>query len=178
MSAELVVFGILAVAAVLGALAVVLPPFGRNPLHAAIALLTTFTCVAGLMVLLSAHLIAVLQVLVYAGAVMVLFTFIIMLLNLRREDLGGFRITAWKVVGVIAVVAVAVKLGVLVAAGLSAYDAASASVAVANDFGGVKSVGMALLTTYLVPFEATSLLLLVAIVGALVVARRGDGGAE
>jgi len=178
MSAELVVFGILAVAAVLGALAVVLPPFGRNPLHAAIALLTTFTCVAGLMVLLSAHLIAVLQVLVYAGAVMVLFTFIIMLLNLRREDLGGFRITAWKVVGVIAVVAVAVKLGVLVAAGLSAYDAASASVVVANDFGGVKSVGMALLTTYLVPFEATSLLLLVAIVGALVVARRGDGGAE
>jgi NADH-quinone oxidoreductase subunit J len=177
MSAEMVVFWILAVASVLGAVAVILPPFGRNPLHAAIALLATFTCVAGLMVLLSAHLVAVLQVLVYAGAVMVLFTFIIMLLNLRKEDLVGTRITAWKVVGVAAMIALSIKMGVLLSAGLNGFDTAGAVATVSSDFGGIRSVGKALLTIYLVPFEATSLLLLVAIVGALVVARRKDGGA-
>jgi len=177
MSAEQVVFWILAVASVLGALAVVLPPFGRNPLHAAIALLVTFTALAGLMVLLSAHLVAVLQVLVYAGAVMVLFTFVVMLLNLRHQDLVGYRVTAWKVVGVAAMIALAVKVGIVLAAGLAGFDDPAGAAVVATDFGGVKSVGRDLLTTYLVPFEATSLLLLVAIVGALVVARRRDGGA-
>jgi NADH-quinone oxidoreductase subunit J len=178
MTAEFVVFWILAVASVAGALAVVLPPFGRNPLHAAIALLITFTCLAGLMVLLSAHLVAVLQILVYAGAVMVLFTFVVMMLNLRRQDLAGFRITAWKVVGVIALVALSVKIGILLVAGLSGFDNVSASAPITNDFGGIRTVGRSLLTTYLVPFEATSLLLLVAIVGALIVARRRDGGAS
>lgn len=177
MTAELVVFWILAVASVAGALAVVLPPFGRNPLHAAIALLITFTCLAGLMILLSAHLVAVLQILVYAGAVMVLFVFVVMLLNLRRQDLMGYRVTAWKVVGVAAMLALSVKVGIVMTAGLGAFDNAGAAAVVGNDFGGVREVGRSLLTTYLVPFEATSLLLLVAIVGALVVARRRDGGA-
>ena len=177
MTAEMVVFWVLAVASVAGALAVVLPPFGRNPLHAAVALLVTFTSLAGLMVLLSAHLVAVLQVLVYAGAVMVLFTFVVMLLNLRSQDLSGYRITAWKVVGVAAMIALSVRMGIVLTAGLSAFDDPATAAQVANDFGSVKSVGRDLLTTYLVPFEATSLLLLVAIVGAVIVARRRDGGA-
>ncbi len=177
MTAQMVVFWILAVTSVAGALAVVLPPFGRNPLHAAVALLITFTSLAGLMVLLSAHLVAALQVLVYAGAVMVLFTFVVMLLNLRRQDLTGYRITAWKAVGVAAMIALSVKMGIALTAGLSAFDDPATAAQVANDFGGVKAVGRDLLTTYLVPFEATSLLLLVAIVGAVIVARRRDGGA-
>lgn len=175
MDAELVVFGILAVASLLGALAVIVPPFGRNPLHAAVALLATFSCLAGLMVLLAAHLVAVLQVLVYAGAVMVLFIFVILLLNLRHEDLGGWKVTPWKVLGTAAVVALSVKLGIALAAALSPLDGQAATVPAA--FGQVREVGGDLLMTYLVPFEATSFLLLVAIIGALSVARRRDGGA-
>ena len=100
--AEQIVFYVLGGLTVLGALAVIVPPFARNPLHAAVALLATFSLLAGLFVMLSAHLLAVLQILVYAGAVMVLFIFVIMLLNLRREDLGGFRVTSWKILGGVA----------------------------------------------------------------------------
>jgi NADH-quinone oxidoreductase subunit J len=176
MDAELIVFVILAAASLLGALAVIVPPFGRNPLHAAVALLATFSALAGLMVLLAAHLVAVLQVLVYAGAVMVLFIFVILLLNLRREDFGAFKATPWKVVGAAAVVALSVKLGIALSASLAPLDA-DAPPALQAGFGQVREVGGDLLMNYLVPFEATSFLLLVAIIGALAVARRRDGGA-
>ena len=177
MTAELVVFYALAALVAISALCVVVPPFARNPLHAAMALLIALFGLSGIYVLLSAHLVAVLQVLVYAGAVMVLFTFVVMLLNLRPQDLSGYRVTAWKGVGVAAMIALAVKMGIVLTAGLSAFDDPATAAQVANDFGSVKSVGRDLLTTYLVPFEATSLLLLVAIVGAVIVARRRDGGA-
>jgi len=172
MSGELVAFWVLAAGAVAGALCVVLPPFGRNPLHAAIALLATLACVAGVFVLLSAHLVAVLQVLVYVGAVMVLFTFVVLLLNLRREEFIGARVTPYKVAGVAAAAFIGVKvLAALVAAGAGtqAVDLTNPGLA---DFGGIRDVGRELVTTYLFPFELTSLLLLVAILGAVLIARR------
>src|SRR3977135_465481 len=75
----------------------------RNPVYAAMSLVGAFFFLAGIYVLLSAHLIAILQVMVYAGAVMVLFVFVIMLLNLKDEELGEQRITAWKGIGLAAV---------------------------------------------------------------------------
>ena len=172
MDAEQVVFYLLATLTVAGAACVVLPPFGRNPLHAAVALLVTFFFLSGLFVLLSAHLVAVLQVLVYAGAVMVLFTFVVMLLSLRPSDLTGPRPTAWKVLGALAGIALVAKLAVTVASALEdAYVADISNPALAG-FGGVRDVGGNLLMTYLFPFELTAVLLLVAVVGALVVARR------
>src|SRR3954467_6595518 len=90
---ETVFFWIFAVLTVAFSAQVVLR---RNPVHAAISLVGAFFFLAGIYVLLAAHLIAILQVMVYAGAVMVLFVFVIMLLNLKEEELGHERLTAWK----------------------------------------------------------------------------------
>src|SRR3989440_2545967 len=77
----------------------------RNPIYGALSLVGCFFFLAGIYLLLSAHLIAILQVMVYAGAVMVLFVFVIMLLNLKEEELGEQRITLWKGIGALSVVA-------------------------------------------------------------------------
>ena len=109
--------------------------------------------------LLSAHLLAFMQILVYAGAVMVLFLFVIMLLSLGDEHLEAEKQKAMQVMGGLGAVA-------LVALVASAFrEVADVPI------GTVKAVGRVLFTQYLLPFEATSLLLLVAIVGAVVVAK-------
>src|SRR6266481_1084715 len=76
----------------------------RNPVHAAMSLVACFFFLAGVYLLLSAHLIAILQVMVYAGAVMVLFVFVILLLNLKDEELGEAKFGPWKAIGALAVV--------------------------------------------------------------------------
>ena len=166
--AELVVFWFLATAAVLCALAVILPPFGRNPIHAAMSLIGCLFSLAGLYVLLAAHLLAALQVIVYAGAIMVLFTFVIMLLNLEDRELGEIRFTTAKWVGVAAVAMVFAKIVKVLGAATPLVTAAQ----LPADFGGVKSVGRLLLQDFLLPFELVSILLLVAIVGAVILAKR------
>ena len=163
MTAETVMFWVLAVPLVVTALGVVV---ARSPVYAAMNLVAAFFFMAGLYVLLTAHLIAFMQVLVYAGAVMVLFLFVIMLISLGDEHLFPARKTGMQYLGVLGAVALS---SVLVAA------IAKANFGPARDlsptFGTVKAVGAVLFTEYLLPFEATSLLLLVAIVGAVVVAK-------
>jgi NADH-quinone oxidoreductase subunit J len=168
--AESVFFWIFAVGLVFFGAQVVLR---RNPVYAAISLVGAFFFLAGIYVLLSAHLIAILQVIVYAGAVMVLFVFVIMLLNLKEEELGRERITAWKIVGGLSIVA---AVGLISWLALSrAYPGGPgldlAVSGAATGFGSVKSVGRALYLASVLPFEITSLLLTVAIVGAVVVAK-------
>jgi NADH-quinone oxidoreductase subunit J len=131
-------------------------------------LVAAFFFLAGLYVLLTAHLIAFMQVLVYAGAVMVLFLFVIMLLSLGDEHLvrePSKRAMQW--VGVVGAVALALVIAFAIQQAVP--DVAAASVD--GYFGTVKAVGRVLFTDFLLPFEATSLLLLVAIVGAVVVAK-------
>jgi NADH-quinone oxidoreductase subunit J len=144
----------------------------RNPAHAAMSLVACFFFLAGVYVLLSAHLIAILQVMVYAGAVMVLFVFVIMLLNLKEEELGKERVTVWKGIGGLAV---AGAVGLIVVYALrTAYGGPVRDLAVeqlSTGFGGVKAVGRALYLFSILPFEVTSLLLTVAVVGAVVVAK-------
>jgi NADH-quinone oxidoreductase subunit J len=143
--------------------------FARSPINSAMSLVATFFFLAGLYVLLWAHTVAVLQVLVYAGAIMVLFLFVIMLLNLGEAAVGGPRLSASRALGGLAALGVFVVLAValtrleLVAAPLSGERAAT--------FGTLGSLGMRIYTQWLLPFEATSLLLLVAMVGAVVVAK-------
>ena len=161
--AELIVFWLFAIPLVASALGVVV---ARNPVNAAMSLVAAFFFLAGIYVLLVAHLVAFLQVLVYAGAIMVVFLFVIMLLALHEEDLKPARLKAmqWAAVfggfGVLAVLATAIR-----DSGILHWKS------VAPDFGTVRAVGRLLFTQYLLPFEATSLLLLVAIVGAVVVAK-------
>ena len=162
-TAEQITFVVFAVPLVLTAIGVVT---SKSPMYAAMNLVAAFFFMAGIYVLLSAHLIAFMQILVYAGAVMVLFLFVIMLLSLGNEDQEQERPRAMQLLGA----AGAFGLVLLVAyATRETMDASSA--VVAADFGTVKAVGRVLFTQYLLPFEATSLLLLVAIVGAVVVAK-------
>ena len=165
MTAEKILFLVFAIPLVATALGVLL---SRNPVYAAMNLVAAFFFLAGLYVLLTAHLIAFMQVLVYAGAVMVLFLFVIMLLSLGDEHLvrePSKRAMQW--VGVVGAVALALVIAFAIQQAVP--DVAAASVD--GFFGTVKAVGRVLFTDFLLPFEATSLLLLVAIVGAVVVAK-------
>ena len=162
--AEMVVFWIFAVPLLATAAGVVV---ARNPVNAAISLVAAFFFLAGIYILLLAHLLAFLQVLVYAGAIMVVFLFVIMLLTTSDDGFGKSRVKVMQVggfLGAAGVLAVIVKAIMdLPARGMPVVPA---------DFGTVKAVGRLLYTQYLLPFEATSLLLLVAIVGAVVVAKQ------
>jgi len=165
---ETVFFWIFAVLTVVLAGQVVLR---RNPAHAAVSLVGAFFFLAGIYVLLAAHLIAILQVMVYAGAVMVLFVFVIMLLNLKEEELGHERLTAWKIIGGASIV-ITVGLIAFLALGNAYPTGLLRDMARTQPgFGSVKGVGQALYIASVLPFEVTSLLLTVAIVGAVVVAK-------
>lgn len=164
-TAELVMFWVFAVPLVATSIGVIL---SRSPVYAAMNLVAAFFFMAGLYVLLTAHLIAFMQVLVYAGAVMVLFLFVIMLLSLGDEHLFKERRAAMQYLGGLGALGV---LAVLVSAIARAKEGSDTPARLDATFGTVKAVGNVLFTEYLLPFEATSLLLLVAIVGAVVVAK-------
>jgi NADH-quinone oxidoreductase subunit J len=162
-TAEQVLFWIFAIPLMASAAGVIM---ARNPVYAAMSLVSAFFWLAGIYVLLTAHLLAFVQIIVYAGAIMVLFLFVVMLLSLTDAELGLEKITALKVVGI---VGTAGLLSLLVTA--IAQSGPRGMRAVGEDFGTVRAVGRILFTQYLLPFEATSVLLLVAIVGAVVVAK-------
>jgi len=138
--------------------------FHRNPMSSAIYLVVTMLCLAGLYALLAGPFVAVIQVLVYAGAVMVLMLFVIMMLNLREETLqreGSTR--AWLVAGVIGLALVLFLVPPFPRTPVGTPPAA---------FGTIEDVGSKLFTVYMLPFELTSVLLLIAIIGAVILAKR------
>ncbi len=138
----------------------------RNPVYAAMNLVAAFFCLAGIYVLLVAHLIAFMQILVYAGAVMVLFLFVIMLISLGDEHLVKERYRGMQLLGALGAIGMLAVLTWAIT-GVASSERAGLT----PDFGTVKAVGRVIFTQYLLPFEATSLLLLAAIVGAVVVAK-------
>ncbi len=169
MNIELVLFGAFALLTLLSAGLVI---FAKSPISSAMALVATFFFLAGIYVLLWAHTVAVLQVLVYAGAIMVLFLFVIMLLNLGEAQISeGSGLTVSRVVGG---AAAAGLLGVLAVAIWKVPTQASGFTgqqAVSTGFGTLAAIGQVIYTQWLLPFEAVSLLLLVGMVGAVVVAK-------
>ena len=166
-----VLFFVFAAVAVGGAFGVV---FGRSPVASLLFMVMTLSSVAGIYVLLEAHFLAAVQVIVYAGAIMVLFMFVIMLLNLGHEyqrDLrtGLFSLVAFVVSGAIAGL-LARRFGG--ASDVFTFlDGADAIDAALVEKGAVGVIAEPLFTTYVVPFEITGILLLVAIVGALALAK-------
>jgi NADH-quinone oxidoreductase subunit J len=145
-----------------------------NPVASALWLIVTLFSLAALFVLLDAQFIAVLQVLVYAGAIMVLFLFVIMLLNLGRPGPTDRKGPVGLAVGLLLAGALLVQLGVVPLTGPApALRLAPGAMArAAAEQGLVPVVARPLFDTYLVPFELTSVLLLAAIVGAVVLAKR------
>jgi len=170
---ELFFFGLFGGIAVATAAYVVI---ARSPVNSAVSLVGTVLSLAGIYVLLNAHFLAVIQVLVYAGAIMVLFLFVIMLLNLRDEDLGEPRVNAFKVLSVMFVGWITVVHLMRMFLSAESPTPGPATIvdnsAIAAEWGGLESVGRVLMSDYALPFEITSVLLLVAMIGALIIARR------
>jgi NADH-quinone oxidoreductase subunit J len=141
----------------------------RNPVMSAIYLIGNFFSLAALYLLLHAQLLAVLQIAIYTGAIMVLVIFVIMLLNLGDEAHLMGRITFKAGAGIALVCGLLLEIFYIVFVSRSPVSAAPLGV---SDLGTVESLGSALFSKFLLPFELTSILLLAAIVGAVVLARK------
>jgi NADH-quinone oxidoreductase subunit J len=148
----------------------------RNTVHSVLFLVANFLCVAVVYVALNAEFLAVIQVLVYAGGIVVLYLFVVMLVNLKRAPEAQIDPRRRSRLGFAAGVAVLVELSAILV-----YSAARqtsvvlpASQAARTAAGNTERVGLLLYTDYLVPFEVASMLLLVAMIGAIVLARKPE----
>jgi NADH-quinone oxidoreductase subunit J len=166
MTTELMVFVLLAATGTFSAAMMVTR---RNPVHSVLYLLVTFFSVAGVYVLLHAEFVAAVQVLVYAGGIMVLFLFVILLVDVGRVEAFRGASKGHIVVSTVLTALVVVPVGLYT---LGARSGPSpSSVALVADGGNLETVAMSLFRHYLLPFEVISILLLVALVGAVILAR-------
>ncbi|RMH43453.1 MAG: NADH-quinone oxidoreductase subunit J [Deltaproteobacteria bacterium] len=142
----------------------------RNLVAATMGLVGTFFAIAAVYVMLFAHFLAAIQVLVYAGAVMVLFVFVVMILNREEDEPWALSGLAGKGVATVALVYLLVRVGQVL---WRVREAAPAALEAVNghEFGTTRALGSTLFRSYLFPFEAVSVVLLVAVVGAIAVAR-------
>ncbi len=155
----------------------------RNPIYSALSLLIMFFHVAGLYVTLRAEFLAAVQVIVYAGAILVLYLFVVMLLNVKRED----RYHPQFLLGTLLGLTLLTEGLLLVFRGTvpeqpasvpAATGATQAGSSVLPLVGNTETIGEVLFSTYLYPFEIASLILLVAMIGAIVLAKKDIGGRE
>jgi NADH-quinone oxidoreductase subunit J len=167
---ETILFYVFGGVAVLSALFVILQ---RNVVHSAMFLAVTLLSVAGIFLTLHAEFLAGVQVIVYVGGILVLFVFVIMLIALRQAATERQFNRQWTVAVVTAAVLV-VEFAYVIYKGKGSFvlPPAAAAPAVISVSGNSEQVGVALYTTYLLPFEIASILLLVAIVGAVVLAKK------
>ena len=157
-------FGILSFLAIMFALMVV---FTRNPVNSVLYLVMTMACIAGHYLLLNAQFLFVVQLIVYAGAIMVLFLFVIMLMNLNEDTEPQKTLISKIIAGCIGCILLAVLVGVLKGAEqLQLHQAGTSQV------GLLKNLGKVLFGEFLFPFEIASVLLLAAMVGAIMLGKK------
>lgn len=145
----------------------------RNPIYSALSLLVMFFHVAGLYVTLHAEFLAAIQIIVYAGAILVLYLFVVMLLNVKRDERYNQQGTVALFLGVVLLteaVLLTVSRGFTVAMPDPGPEGAARAV------GNTESIGEVLYSTYLFPFEIASLILLVAMIGAVILSKKGIMG--
>jgi len=164
MNVPLIVFFALAIIAVIGALSLILQ---KHPIHSALSLIVVMVALAGLYLLMGAEFVAAVQIIVYGGAIMVLFVFVIMLLNAGAEERTSFSSLA-KFAGLPLAVALMGCIAAAVAGSHEQVQTAAQSGATAP----TKALSEQLFQEFVYPFELTSFLILVAIVGAIVLAQR------
>ena len=142
----------------------------KNPIHSAVFLVLTFLCVAVLYLLLYSQFIAIIQVIVYAGAIVTLILFVIMLLDLEEELRSGLKLLYSKVLG--SALAVLFLFGIIYSVAAQSLTGKIGPYPPGKLSDNVKTVGEALFTRYLFPFEIVSVLLVAAIVGAVVLSKK------
>jgi NADH-quinone oxidoreductase subunit J len=171
MDYTLILFIVLGVAAVASAVGLLV---SRNAVYAALYLVLNFACVAIFYLLLGAPFIALAQVTVYAGAIMVLFLFVIMLLG--ADILPRGQVLPWqRPMAIVLAVVLVVEAGFLLFQRLQLSAVLANPDASVNTTASIQGLGMALFSQYLLPFEVTSVLLLVAMVGAIVLTKKEKG---
>ena len=164
MSPELLIFFLLAAVAVIGALSLILQ---KHPIHSALSLIVVMVALAGLYLLMGAEFVAAVQIIVYGGAIMVLFVFVIMLLNAGEEEHTDVSKLA-KFAGL----PLALALTALLAAAMLHHGGSVANAANPDAIASTSKISMMLFPTFVYPFELASFLILLAIMGALVLAQR------
>jgi NADH-quinone oxidoreductase subunit J len=167
-SPQLVIFVVLATLAVVGAVNLIVQ---RHPIHSALSLIVVMVALAGLYLLMGAEFVAAVQIIVYGGAIMVLFVFVIMLLNAGIEE----RTNASKLAGIAGIPLAVALLGFLAAA-IARSPQNPQIAAQSGTIADTHSISMQLFQQFVYPFELTSFLILVAILGALVLAQRENEG--
>ncbi len=141
----------------------------KNPVYSALALLVMFFHVAGLFVTLHAEFLAVIQILVYAGAILVLYLFVVMLLNLKREERFHNQVTVGFFLGCV----LFAEAALLFIKGDTSLGGNLPSAQAQVTEGNTEAIGELLFSTYLFPFEVASLILLVAMIGAVILTKKG-----
>ena len=164
MTGPLIIFLVLAAVAVLGAVNLIVQ---RHPIHSALSLIVVMVALAGLYLLMGAEFVAAVQIIVYGGAIMVLFVFVIMLLNAGVEERTNFSKLATY-----AGVPLAVAIAGLIAAAILKSSANLSTAGPNGALTSTKNLSMLLLREFVYPFELTSFLVLVAILGEIVLAQR------
>lgn len=147
----------------------------RNPIYSALSLLIMFFHVAGLYVTLHAEFLAAVQIVVYAGAILVLYLFVVMLLSLKQDERYHRQ---WPVVAFIGLALLIEAVMLTASAGRTAQAPTAGTETTVEHLGNTEAIGDVLYTTYLFPFEVASLILLVAMIGAILLAKKDIGGHE
>ena len=160
------VFAPLSIASAVGMLVV------RNAVHAALFLVVNFFCLSVFYLLLDAPFLFAVQIIVYAGAIMVLFLFVIMLLGVDRGERVRDRLVAQRGLALILAVAFVVELAVALRAGIGFQALAPAGFDAVNEPGNAEAIAKVLFKDYFFPFEVTSILLIIAAIAAMVLAQR------
>lgn len=166
MSLQVILFLILGIGAIATGVGTITR---KNPVYSAMNLVAHFFMLSGLYLTLQAQFIAAVQILVYAGAIMVLVIFVIMLLNLGNEKTLTEKFNAKKIIGVALAGSMVVQMITIFLSKPSSYTTLNTN---AITLGTSESLGVSLFNSYLFPFEAVSLLLLVALIGAVILAKR------
>ena len=171
---EFVLFGILSVVAVVSGVGVITL---RQPVHCALSFLLTLASLAGLYLLLNAPFVAVIQIIIYAGAIMVLFIFVMMLLHAQR---GEGQTNYLRLQGPVGLILSAVFLGLLASLTVAATSAGTTAqptvtrICEGTDLGNIPQMGNCLFTQFIFPFEVASVLLLAAMIGAVVLTKKSE----
>ncbi len=146
--------------------------FERNPVFCALYLIQTMVCIAVLYILLEAQFIAAVQMIVYAGAIMVLFLFVIMLLNIKGDEESKRSFPFRKIPAILMGIALLTVICIILKSKLLQGKQDVYTVAQIESIGNTQLIGNLLFTDYLLPFEITSILLFVAAIGAIMLAKR------